>query len=464
MRKVYFIDVTNRDGAQAARLEMSKFQRTMVNVYLGQMGVYQSEFGFPFIWHELNYTDSNLRLAEQGVMGDLVLAGWCRAVVAEIERSLQNPRLKHLNVSISTSDQMINGKFRGKIDHKRVIEMMVESVQAALEGGVLTVGANAEDASRTDLDYLIQFARAAKEAGACRVRYCDTLGLDSPDSIYQRVYALARESGLDVELHCHNDLGMAVANSVSGAKAAVNAGVNAYINTTVNGMGERAGNADLLSCILAIKFARGIGDSLQIGDPLDLSMAWKLGHYVADTFGIPVPINQVGIGANAFAHESGIHADGMLKDRHNYEIYDYELLGRSQWSYWATGRVITTGEFGGINGLRHVYEQLGITFNSEEAALHVLNLVQAANAHNQMQLSADELRFIVEHPSEAHELLTVTLPDPVERIDIQRAAELVEPGTPDKANGNGNGQGHGNGNGNGVHVPWAEIAPRRASP
>jgi isopropylmalate/homocitrate/citramalate synthase len=453
MRKVYFIDVTNRDGVQAARIEMSKFQRTMVNYYLGQLGAHQSEFGFPFIWHERNYIDANLDLAEQGEMGNLILEGWCRAVVADVEKSLQDTRIQHLNVSVSTSEQMIHGKFRDKVDHDGVICMMVDAVHAALEGGALTVGANAEDASRTDMDYLIRFARAAKEAGASRVRYCDTLGLESPDSIYQRVYTLAREAGIDIELHCHNDLGMAVANSVSGAKAAINAGVDVYINTTINGMGERAGNADLLSCILAIKFARGIGDCLEIGDHIDLNVAWKLGHYVADAFGLPVPINQVGIGANAFAHESGIHADGMLKDRHNYEIYDYELLGRAQWSYWPTGRVITTGEYGGMNGLRYVYEQLGITFTNDDAALQVLNLVQAANAHNQMQLTPDELRFIAEHPLEVHKLLSLTLPDPVEHIGIRRMEDLVEQ---DNRN-------NGNGNGNGVHAPWAEVAPRRSA-
>lgn len=453
MSKAYFIDVTNRDGVQAARIEMSKLQRTMVNYYLGKLGVHQAEFGFPFIWHEKNYVDANVELAEMGAMGDLILEGWCRAVVGDVQKSLQNTRVKHLNVSVSTSQQMIQGKFRGKVDDDGVIHMMVDAVHAALEGGALTVGANAEDSSRSDMVYLIRFARAAKDAGACRVRYCDTLGLESPDSIYQRVFTLAREVGLDIELHCHNDLGMAVANSISGAKAAVNAGVDVYINTTINGMGERAGNADLLSCILATKFARGIGDVLELGHDLDLSVAWKLGHYVADAFGLPVPINQVGVGANAFAHESGIHADGMLKDRHNYEIYDYELLGRSQWSYWPTGRVITTGEYGGMNGLRHVYEQMGITFEDDEAALQVLNLVQVANAHNQMQLAPDELRFIAEYPRQVHKLLSLSIPDPAEHIGVRREQDLV--GQNHRNNGHGEGESE--------LVPWIEVAPRRSA-
>lgn len=427
MGKVFFLDVTNRDGVQAARLEMSKFQRTMVNYYLAQMGISQSEFGFPFIWSEHNYIDANLELQEKGAMGDMVLSGWCRAVAGDVEKALQHhDKIKYLSLSIPTSDQMLDGKFRGRLDKDSLIATMVDAVQTAFRLGVDGVTVNAEDASRTDIGYLIRFAEAARKAGAGRIRYCDTLGYESPESIYRRVYALASEVGLDIETHCHNDLGMAVANSISAAQAAIAAGVNVYINTTVNGMGERAGNADLLSCILAIKFARGIGDRLEMGKELDLTISWKLAHYVADAFSLPLPINQVGVGDNAFAHESGIHADGMLKDRHNYELYDHELLGRSQWSFKPTGRTITTGEFGGLTGLRYVYEQLGITFESDESALQILNLVQAANAHNQMQLTSDELRFIVDYPRQVHKLLTVTIPDPTELNGVRREEDLLQ--------------------------------------
>ena len=426
MSKVYILDVTNRDGVQAARLEMSKFQRTMVNFYLGQMGIHQSEFGFPFIWLESNYLNANLELQDMGVMGDLILSGWCRAVVGDVEKALHHKKLKYLSLSIPTSDQMIRSKFRGRLEKDSLIVSMVDAVHAALDGGVSSVTVNAEDASRTDVGFLIRFAEAAKRAGASRLRYCDTLGYESPESIYRRIHALASEVGIAIETHCHNDLGMAVANSISGAKAAVDAGVDVYINTTVNGMGERAGNADLLSCILAIKFARGIAEHLQFGQEPNLSVAWKVAHYVADAFRVPLPINQVGVGDNAFAHESGIHADGMLKDRHNYELYDHELLGRSQWSYKPTGRIITTGEFGGMTGLRHVYEQLGITFESDETALQTLNLVQAANAHNQKELSPDELRFIVDYPYQVHKLLTVSIPDPTEQNGVKRDEDMLQ--------------------------------------
>ena len=120
------------------------------------------------------------------------------------------------------------------------------------------IGVNAEDGSRTDDGYLLEFALAARDAGASRVRYCDTIGGDSPGRIRERFAKLASAVGLPVETHCHNDLGMAVANSVSGALGDLDAGQDAWVNTCVNGIGERAGNADLLSCILAFRYGFGV--------------------------------------------------------------------------------------------------------------------------------------------------------------------------------------------------------------
>lgn len=406
MSKIYFIDVTNRDAVQASRIIMAKLQKTMVNFYLTEMGIHQSEFTFPYVKHERNYIQANLELKEMGALGSLVLEGWCRAIVADVAESLTTG-VRDLNISISTSDQMILHKFRGKLSKERVIEEMVEAASYARKGGVRTLGVNAEDASRTEIGYLIEFAQAAKEAGADRIRYCDTLGYDTPMSIYQRVKTLAQKVRIPVELHCHNDLGMAVANSIAGAQGAIDGGVDAYINTSVNGVGERAGQADLLSCILALRFAREM-ESYDIGDPIDLQVANRLTKYVSYAFGIPIPINQPGVGANIFAHEAGIHADGALKDRRNYELFDYENLGLEEEERVVTGRVITTGEFGGLAGFRHVYNTLGITFADDEEAQRILELVQLANAHTQKPLTTDELRFIATYPEQARKILTLT--------------------------------------------------------
>ena len=405
MPKIRFIDVTNRDTVQASRINLSKLQKTMVNFYLGQMGIYQSEFAFPFAKNEQNYARANLQLKRVGAFGSLILEGWCRAVISDIAEAI-TVGVKDLNVSISTSDQMIIHKFGSKLDRQGVIERMTSTVTHAREQGVNTIGVNAEDASRTDLGYLVAFAQAAKDAGADRLRYCDTLGYETPDTIYRRVKAVAEQVEVPIELHCHNDLGMAVANSVAGAKGAIDAGIDAFIDTSVNGLGERAGQADLLSCILAIKFAREM-DDYQIGDPLNLRVSAKLANYVSYAFGVSIPINQPGVGENAFAHEAGIHADGALKDRRNYELYDFELLGLDLEAPPPRGRSITTGEFGGLTGFEHVYDRLGITFSDKKEASRILDLVRYASAHNQTNLTDDELRFIAKYPDQVRQILTI---------------------------------------------------------
>ncbi len=130
MPKIYLIDVTNRDGVQTAKLGLSKLEKTMINIYLNEMGIFQSEFGFPTTRHETNYLLANLELAEMGVLKHIRLAGWIRAIVEDVETTFQLiPNIKHLNLSISTSDQMITGKFQGKKKKSDVIKDMTEAVE-----------------------------------------------------------------------------------------------------------------------------------------------------------------------------------------------------------------------------------------------------------------------------------------------------------------------------------------------
>ena len=395
---IRFIDVTNRDGVQTSRICLSKLQKTMINLYLNEIGVYLSEFGFPVTHHETNYINANLDLAEKGVLKPIILSGWVRAIVPDVQEALKRTRVKNLNISISTSPQMMKGKFMGKKSSDDIIDMMTAALDFAKKNGIKAVGVNAEDASRSDLDYLVKFAKAAKDHGADRIRYCDTLGYDDPFTTYNRIYQIAKDVGIPIELHCHNDLGLVVANSIAGAKAAIDAGVDAFINTTINGIGERAGNADLVSVMLALKHSSGFKGKYELDSNINLTKAWKIAKYASYAFGVPIPINQPGVGANAFAHESGIHADGALKDRRNYELYDYEELGRGEPEIVDTGRQITAGEYSGIKGFRNVYEKLEIKFKDDKEAAKVLELVRYANVHNQKPLIADELRFVASYP------------------------------------------------------------------
>ncbi|GIF72056.1 LeuA family protein [Asanoa siamensis] len=395
MPRIHFLDVTNRDGVQTARTGLSKFGKTMVNFYLAKLGVAQSEIGFPFLFHEVPYVKAQVALAEAGAFGDLRLSGWTRAVAGDVAASAPLG-LRHFNLSISTSDQMLRNKFRGKFDRAAVIAEMVAAVRTAKEAGVETVGVNAEDGSRTDFTFLTEFALAAKEAGADRVRYCDTIGGETPGRIGERFAKLASAVGMPVETHCHNDLGMAVANSVAGALGDLEAGQDAWINTCVNGIGERSGNADLVSTILALRNGFGVADRVEIGDPLDLSWARRFAAWAAYAFGQPLPINQPGVGRNAFAHESGIHADGALKDHRNYELYDEDVLGPNPDDWHAhTGRVVLTGEYGGMAGFRHVMDGLGIEITEPDLTF---KLVQLCNAATGRPLTDDELRLIAAYP------------------------------------------------------------------
>jgi isopropylmalate/homocitrate/citramalate synthase len=406
--KIYIIDVTNRDGVQTSRICLSKLQKTMINLYLDEMGIFQSEFGFPVTRHETSYLNANLELAKKGVFNYIRLGGWLRATRDDVRTAYRLvPHIKHLNLSISTSDQMIVHKFKGKLDHQSVIKEMTEAVQEAVKAGAECIGVNAEDASRTRMDYLIEFALAAKEAGAHRIRYCDTLGCDTPFTIYERIKLLSEAVAVPIEIHCHNDLGLVVANSIAGAKAACDTGSDAYINTCINGMGERAGNADLVSIILSLKYGSGMQD-YTLSERVNLKMAWKICKYASYAFGVPIPINQPGVGTNAFAHESGIHADGALKDRRNYELYDFEELGRGEPEIIETGRKITAGEYSGIKGFRNVYEKLEIAFRDDAQATEILELVRYANVHNQKPLVDDELKFIAKYPDIARKIFTMT--------------------------------------------------------
>ncbi len=407
--KIYFVDVTNRDGVQTSRLGLAKLQKTMINLMLDDMGITQSEFGFPTTTHEINYLNGNLELVQRGVISRTKLSGWMRGISSDVELSFKNvPKLKNINLSQSTSEQMINGKYLGKKTPQDIINMTCEAVECAVSLGAEDIGINAEDASRSNIEFLIKYANEAKKCGARRFRYCDTLGYEDPQTTYERIYKIAKETEMPIEMHFHNDLGMAVACSVMGARAAVDAGVDAYINTAINGMGERAGNADLVSCLLAILKSAGFRQRYNIDPNIDLSKAWKLAKYTAYAFGIPIPMNQPAVGDNAFAHESGIHADGALKDRRNYELYDFEELGRGEPEIIETGRMITTGEYGGIKGFRNVYNNLELEFKDEHEARNILELVRYANVHTQKPLTSSELRFIYYYPDIAAKIMTVS--------------------------------------------------------
>lgn len=408
MPKVNIVDVTNRDGVQTARIKLPKLSKTLLNIYLDEMGIYRSEIGFPTITHETNYINANLELSKLGAIKSMQLVGWCRAIVQDVELAFKNcPSLKAISLSMSTSDVMLKGKFKDTKSWAHILKDITEAIRLAKKLGATFISINAEDASRTDLKRLIEFALVSKDAGANVFRYCDTLGLDDPLSIYERLYAITTEINMPVEIHCHNDLGMAVGSSVSAAIAVLFAGQDAFINSTVNGYGERAGNCDMLSACLALRYSNKAKGNALLDERLDLTKAYKVARYASYAFALPIPINQPAVGANAFAHESGIHVDGMLKDSSIYEPFCPEDIGRANTDMLNTGRIITAGEYSGIKAIRHIYERLAIELHSDTHAREILKLVQYANIHTQKPLTDDELVFIAKYPEIAKKILTI---------------------------------------------------------
>ncbi|MEA3442807.1 MAG: homocitrate synthase [Chloroflexota bacterium] len=408
MPKIYFIDVTNRDGVQTAHLGLSKLEKTMINLYLNEMGLFQSEFGFPTTRHESAYLQANLELAKMGILRPIRLSGWIRTTVTDVETAFTLvPDIRHLNLSISTSNQMISGKFLGSKTKEDILNMMVDAVEAARAHGAESIGVNAEDASRTDIDFLVKFALTAKEHGADRFRYCDTLGYDNPFTIYETTKIIAENAGIPLEMHCHSDLGMAVANSLAGAKGTLDGGQDVYINTTINGIGERAGNADLVATILAVIKSKDFAEKYELGNSIDLTKSWRTAKFASYAFKVPIPVNQPGVGVNAFAHASGIHADGVLKDPQNYELYNYNELGRGEPELVETGREICSGEYSGISGFRHIMGKMEVTFANADEAKTILELVRYANVEAQKPLVEDELLFIARYPQIVKKLLTL---------------------------------------------------------
>jgi homocitrate synthase NifV len=218
---------------------------------------------------------------------------------------------------------------------------------------------------------------------------------------------LAEAVELPLEVHCHGDLGMAVANSLAGAKGVLDGGQDVYINTTVNGIGERAGNADLVATVLAVTKSKGFANTYELGKPIDLKKAWQIAKYASYAFGVPIPVNQPGVGVNAFAHASGIHADGVLKDPENYELYSFEDLGRGEPELVETGREICSGQYGGVSGFRHIMGRMAVSFVDAEDARQKVELARYANVLAQKPLVTDELKFICKYPDIARKLMTL---------------------------------------------------------
>ena len=338
--EVHIDDTTLRDGEQTAGVVFANAEKMRIAQLLDEMGVHQIEAGIPAMGGDEKETIK--RIANMGLNASVL--AWNRAVVSDLDHSF-DCGVTAVAVSVSASDIHIQHKL--KKSREWVLESVKRSVTYAKERGVY-VSVNAEDASRSDLDFLIAFGRTAKDCGADRLRFCDTVGVLDPFRTYEMIKALKDAVGLDLEMHTHDDFGMATANALAGVKAGAR-----WVNTTVLGLGERAGNAPLEEVVMAMKH---IGH-IDLG--LKTKMLRELSEYVARASARSIPVWKAIVGTNVFAHESGIHADGVIKHPQTYEAFSPEEVGLE--------RQLIIGKHSGSHSIVQKFKEYGVEVGEEEA-------------------------------------------------------------------------------------------------
>ncbi len=289
--KIKLDDTTLRDGEQTAGVVFTNDEKIKIAKMLDRLGVEQIEAGIPVMGGDEREVIE--QIAHLGLKASIL--GWNRASIPDIQTSL-DCGCDAVAISLATSDIHIKTKLQK--DRAWVLNSIRESVAFAKSHDVY-VSVNAEDASRTEFGFLIEYAKAAQAEGADRIRFCDTIGAMEPFRMYKVVKALIEETGLEVEMHTHNDFGMAVANALAG----IHAGAT-WVNVTVGGLGERAGNAALDEVVMALKYLEGV----DLGT--DTTMFHEVTDFVMRAAGRTIPAWKPIVGSNIFAHESGIHADG----------------------------------------------------------------------------------------------------------------------------------------------------------
>lgn len=347
-KKIFIVDTTLRDGEQTAGVVFANREKIAIARMLSALGVDQIEAGIPVMGGDEKETLK--AIASLGL--NCSIMAWNRAVVADIKESI-DCGVDAIAISMPVSDIHIEHKLQST--REQVLEKVAKAVDFAKSHN-LYVSANAEDASRADEEFLALYAKTVKEAGADRMRYCDTVGILNPFTCYEKVKRLLNEVPIDLEMHMHNDFGMATANTIAGIMAGAN-----YAGVTVNGLGERAGNAALEEVAMALKHTMGCEMTLNSKGFLELST------YVAEASHRKLPVCKPIVGQNMFAHESGIHADGAYKNPRTYEAFDPEEVGLV--------RQIVVGKHSGTATLRKKFAEFDMEL-SEEKAKQLLDCVR----------------------------------------------------------------------------------------
>jgi 2-isopropylmalate synthase len=353
MDTVHIFDTTLRDGEQSPGFSMNGQEKLRLARQLEELGVDIVEAGFPIA----SPGDLEGVRAVAGALRRCRVAALARAKQVDVDaalRALEPAARPRLHVFLATSDLHLHHKLR--LTRAQALEAIVAMVAYGRQR-CPEVEFSAEDASRTDIDYLCEVLAAAADAGATILNIPDTTGYSVPEE-YGQIFRRVREhlggrQGITLSAHCHNDLGLAVANSL----AAVRAGAR-QVECTINGIGERAGNASLEETVVALAVRQA---SFGVRTNIALEKIYPTSRLLSDITGVRVPPNKAVVGANAFAHEAGIHQDGILKNPLTYEIIPPEAVG-------VPARRLVLGKHSGRNALCARLKELGYDITGEELA------------------------------------------------------------------------------------------------
>ena len=374
--RVYIFDTTLRDGEQSPGCSMDRSEKLRMAAKLVELGVDILEAGFP-IASEGDFDAVDAVSREFGWVQVAALARSCTMDVERAAKALEKAQRPRIHTFIATSD--IHLKYKLKKSRQQVLEDAVAAVELARRQ-VDYVEFSAEDATRTDPDYLEQISRAVVAAGARTVNLPDTVGFSVPDEYGQLIRRIATALGDSaiISVHCHDDLGLAVANSL----AAIQNGAR-QIECTINGIGERAGNCSLEEIVMILKTR---GERLPYTTGIQAEHLYPASQLLSSLISFGPQPNKAIVGANAFAHEAGIHQDGYLKERSTYEIIDPKSVGVPETK-------LVLGKHSGRHALKKRCEDLGFQLNKEE--LDAVYQRFTAAADRKKGLMNDEIAAIV---------------------------------------------------------------------